>query len=497
MNKEKSKLLLDGFFKEKMLTSHNIESFNDFIEKGIIRIVDEEREIYPDILPKGVNELKIKLGKIWIEKPSVREADGGRRQMAPIEARVRNLTYEAPVFLELTIVKDGLEEETETVHVGNFPIMVKSSHCYLDGKNYDELIEMGEDPNDPGGYFIINGTERVVIIVEDLAPNRVFVETKRPPFTHRAKVFSEDGKYRILHYVNRSKDGTLSINFTRAKEVPVFAIIKALGMFNDDEIVEALNVPEELMGDVYINLYEVSELDNMDSALDLIGRKMGITYSSRIRLERAEDTLDKYLFPHLGHDKKSRIIKAHYLLRMIRKLLLVSKGIIPEDDKDHYKNKRLRLCGNMMETLFRVAFRMFIGDMKYNFERLVKRGKLPGISSVTRARLFTSRVKSSLATGQWVGGREGVSQHMDRDNYLATLSHLRRVASLLTAYRENFEARDLHMSHWGKICSSETPDGPNVGLRKNLAVMCDVTTSSDETEESIVKKMKKLGLKVF
>ena len=84
MNKEKSKVLIDSFFKEKMLTSHNIESFNDFIEKGIKRIVDEEREIFPDILPKGINELKIKLGRIWIEKPSVREADWGRL------ARARN-----------------------------------------------------------------------------------------------------------------------------------------------------------------------------------------------------------------------------------------------------------------------------------------------------------------------------------------------------------------------------------------------------------------------
>ncbi len=497
MNKKKSKLLFNSFFKEKTLTSHNIESFNDFIEKGINKIVEEEEEVYPDILPKGINELKIKLGRIWVGEPSVREADGGRRIITPMEARIRNITYESPVYLELTIVKDGLEEETETVHVGNLPIMVKSNHCHLNEKTRDELIELGEDPEDPGGYFIINGTERIVIIVEDLAPNRVFVEDRRSPYTHRAKVFSEDGKYRILHYLNRRKDGSLTINFTRAKKVPVFAVVKALGMLKDEDIVETLNLPEELMGDVYINLYEVSEIETVDDALDLIGRRMGITYSSRIRLERAENTVDTYLFPHLGHDKKSRSIKSHYLLRMVKKLLLVSNGKLEEDDKDHYKNKRLRLNGNMMETLFRVAFRMFIGDMKYNFERLVKRGKLPGIGSVTRARLFTSRVKSSLATGKWVGGREGVSQHMDRDNYIATISHLRRIASLLTAYRENFEARDLHPSHWGKLGSSETPDGPKVGLRKNLGITCDVTTSKEESDKSIVNKMKEKGLKVF
>jgi len=284
------------------------------------------------------------------------------------------------------------------------------------------------------------------------------------------------------------------MNFTRVKDIPAFAVLKALGIAEDQDILKILNLSDEFLGEIYVNLYKISDIQSVDDALNLIGKKMGITYSSQIRVERAEEVLDKFLLPHIGHESDSRILKANYVASMIRKLMLFSHGVVESDDKDHYKNKRLRLCREMMESLFRVSFRMFIGDMKYNFERLVKRGKLPSINSVTRAKLLTSRIKSSLATGQWVGGRQGVSQHLERNNYYGTLSHLRRVASLLTSQRENFKARDLHPSHYGRLCTSETPDGTNVGLRKNLAIMCEISVPNMD-DDNVVNAMVDCGLK--
>lgn len=495
-NEKEGRVLLDAFFKEKTLTNHNLKSFDSFIEHSLQKIIDETKEIIPDILPKGVQDLRVKFRKVWVESPSVKEADGSKRVITPIEARIRNLTYAGPIMMEIVVEKDGIEEEIKTVHIGDMPIMIKSKYCYLNNKTEDELIEMGEDPSDPGGYFIINGTERVIIIVEDLAPNKIMVEKVNLTKLFKARVFSDNGQYKILHELVKAKNGILKMDFTRVKEVPSFVLLKALGMKDDQDIVSSLDLPDEFLGEIYINLYEIKDIQNENDALNIIGKKMGITYNDEVRIERAEEVVDKFLFPHIGQSVESRRLKAQYLSKMIKKLMLFSHNLIPADDKDHYKNKRLRLCREMMESLFRVSFKMLIGDMKYNFERLVKRGKILGIASVTRAKLLTSRMKSSLATGQWVGGRQGVSQHLERNNFFGTLSHLRRVASLLTSRRENFNARDLHPSHYGRLGASETPDGTNVGLRKNLAILCEISIPINE-EDKILKALDNLGVKRF
>jgi DNA-directed RNA polymerase beta subunit len=485
---------IDYYFRDKSLVSHNIESFNKFIEKGMQRVIDEVGEITPDILPDNVRNLKIKFGKVSVEKPFLREADGTRRRITPMEARLRNVTYEAPIMLEMRMIKDDVEGEKRVVDVGNMPIMLRSKYCYLTGKTREEIVKMDEDPDDPGGYFIINGTERVVVIVEDLAPNKIFVNsTSTGPYPFSAKIFSEDGQYRIPHAVEKAKSGEMFVTFTRVKKIPFVVLMKALGLTRDKDIMDAVTKDDQLQSDIFINLYQAEEVNDQKDALAYIGKKMGISNEER-QIERAEEMVDRFLFPHIGHDESTRLMKAYFLGKVVKRLLLVSYGELPQDDKDHYANKRLRLTGDMMETLFRFSFRMLTGDMKYNFERLVKRGKIPNLPSVTRSQLLTSRVRSALATGEWIGSRHGVSQHIDRLNHFAMTSHLRRVVSLLTASRENFEARDLHPTHWGKLCTSETPEGPAVGLRKNLAVTCEISTESDVDEEALLKELSKNGL---
>jgi len=497
MDIKTSQFLLDKYFEKRMFTEHNIKSFNKFIKSGMQKVVNEVEEVVPDILPIGVRDLKIKLGKIWVEKPLIKEADGSRRRIMPIEARLRNLTYEAPIFIEMSIIKNGEETEKQTVHIGEMPIMVRSANCYLSDLDKDGLIEAGEDPNDPGGYFIINGTERVVVIIEDLVTNKVLVDEERSgtyPFT--AKVFSEDGQYNIPHLFEKAKDGTVYLSFTKFQRIPITIFMRALGLVKDKDIVEAVSTDPKYASDMYINLYEAKEFKTQEKALEFLGKKMGIMILEK-RAERAEEMIDKFLLPHIGHSREDRILKAHFLARAMRKLLAVSYGDLKPDDKDHYGNKRLRLCGDSLEGLFRFSFRMLIGDMKYNFERLVKRGKIPNLQSIVRSQLLTSRLRSALATGEWVGDRHGISQHLDRLNHFATLSHLRRVVSLLTASRENFEARDLHPTHWGKLCASETPEGVNVGLRKNLAITCEISTEPEMNEDEVISKLKEIGLKVF
>ena len=494
MDKEISQLLIKKYFEDHAFTEHNTLSFDKFIRVGMQRVVDEVNEVVPDILPIGVRDLRIKLGRIWIEKPIVKEADGSRRKIMPIEARLRNLTYEAPILMEMSILQGGEEKDKQTVHIGDLPIMLRSGNCYLHGMTRDELIEAGEDPDDVGGYFIINGTERVVVIVEDLVTNKVLVDDERTgPYPYVAKVFSEDGQYNIPHTFEKAKDGVIYLSFSKLHKVPFAVLMKALGAGRDKDVIEMVSTDEKFASDMYINLYETSEIKKTADALDYLGKKIGIMIPEK-RAERAEEIIDKFLLPHIGHKKEDRLLKMHFIAHAVKKLLLVSHEELRADDKDHYSNKRLRLCGDLLENLFRFSFRMVIGDMKYNFERLVKRGKLPNLHSITRSQLLTSRLRSALATGEWIGERHGISQHLDRLNFYATLSHLRRVVSLLTASRENFEARDLHPTHWGKLCTSETPEGVNVGLRKNLAITCEISTESEISEEDVISKLKSVGL---
>jgi DNA-directed RNA polymerase subunit B" len=171
----------------------------------------------------------------------------------------------------------------------------------------------------------------------------------------------------------------------------------------------------------------------------------------------------------------------------------VSTGELPTDDKDHYANKRLKLSGDLLADLFTVNLKVLVNDLLYNFQRIVKRGKFPSIKVIIRDKLLTQRIYSSMATGSWVGGRKGISQRIQRTNYLETMSHLQRVVSPLSASQENFEARELHPTHAGRLCCMETPEGTNIGLRKNLAVLSRVSLETPEDE--LMKCLKSLGLK--
>ena len=153
------------------------------------------------------------------------------------------------------------------------------------------------------------------------------------------------------------------------------------------------------------------------------------------------------------------------------------------------------MSGVLLADLFRVNLKVLIGDLLYNFQRIVKRGKFPSIKVIIRDKLLTQRIYSSMATGNWVGGRKGISQRIQRLNYLEMLSHLQRVVSPLSASQENFEARELHSTHLGRLCPIETPEGTNIGLRKNLSLLCTISTESDENE--IIKQCKNFGLKAI
>jgi len=485
--------LIKKYFEEHSLIQSNIESFNNFIEKGIQDVIKEIGDIIPAIIPEEIQDFKIKLDEIQIGKPQIIEADGSKKDIYPIEARMRKITYSAPIFLKVSAHIDGVQRESFVTQVGKLPIMVKSKFCHLNNLKREELIAKGEDPDDPGGYFILNGNERVLITVEDLVSNKMFVEkTNVGPSEYVGKIFSEMGAYRVPHLIELMKDGNIYLSFTRFKRIPIFVVIKALGLTKDKEIAEFISSEKEY-DEVFINLYNTIEVKTEEDAQEYIAKKLNFNQPKDVRLIKVKENLDKYLLPHLGTAQKDRIYKAHNLCKLIKKYLVISKEKI-KIDKDHYMNKRLKLSGDLLGDLFRVNLRSLVNDLLYNFQRLVKRGKFNSVKIIIRDKLLTSRINSAMATGAWVGGRKGVSQNIDRTNFLASLSHLQRVVSLLSSTQENFEARGLHPTHFGRLCPIETPEGTSIGLRKNLSLLCTITQESIP-EDKIKKSLESFGLK--
>lgn len=474
--------LLESFIKQKGLVRFQIDSYNDFITRRIPKVLNEIGVIKPEVPELG--DLKIKLGEFKIGQPSIKEADGSTRDILPLEARIRNLTYSAPMYVEMTTVLNDIESESKAINFGDLPVMLKSKICPLSGMSRQELIKAGEDPEDPGGYFIINGTERILVLVEEIAPNRVITEkVSVGNVTEIARIHSEKDGYIQRHILERKNNGIITISFANIKKLPVTIILKALGLESDKELTLALSDDPEIQEEFYINLLEC-DVGTVNEALDEISKHSKVP-QKEYRIERAKKLIDKYLLPHLGQNPENRLEKAMFLAKAIAKLIKLHLNKIEEDDLDHYSNKRLRLSGDLLEILLRSILLGkwgLITRIIYNYQKLTKRGRLPPLPAIVESNVLTNQLVSALAIGSWVGGRTGISQRLERGSFTKTISHMRNVLSPLTSTQEHFEARELHPTHFGKLCTSETPEGATIGLRKYLAIMSEITKGVSEKE---------------
>lgn len=479
--------LIRKFEEERGWVNFQIESFNRFMNYGLQEIINEIGTV--NLTPE-TNELKLHFGEVKIGKPIIKEADGATRQIYPNEARIRNLTYSAPVWVKITPIFNEIKEKPEEVHIVDFPIMVKSSLCSTSGLNSQELIEVGEDPNDSGGYFIINGTERVVVLIEEIAPNMPIFEKNEGIVSVR--INSERSGFKQRHLIERKPDGEIVISFANIKKLPIVILLKALGIKTDKEICDIISSNPKILNEFYINLYQE---EDEEEAIEIIGRKLKVVKS--YREERVNQILDRYLLPHIGQETENRIEKAKVLAKIIRKSILLALNMVPKDDIDHYANKRLLMSGELLSQLFRSILLGrwgLLAKMNYNYQKMIKRGKTPSIQGIIEADAATKQILSSLATGNWIGGRTGVSQRLDRSCFIKTISHLRSVVSPLTTTQEHFKARQIHPTEWGRICPAETPEGSSIGLRKHLSLLTEITPGlSVEENKEILKIIKYEG----
>lgn len=485
-------IMLESYLSSNSLVQHQIESFNRFLDSGMQNVVNRQNLIEPSI-----EDFALRLGKIRLDKASVIEADGSRRPIMPNETRLRNLTYAAPIFIEVVPIIRGIEKSASfgEVFVGELPIMVKSNLCYTKTVAKQQLVEAGEDPDDPGGYFIMKGVERVLVGLEDIAANRIITTKANEGEKTTSVVFSTAPGFRARCVVTRNQSGIFAIDFpTTTKGINFILMLRALGMTQKDMLEYAEDMLA-LKNDIMLNLEltEMKEMSPSDALIEL-GKLAAPGQAKEYQQKRAETQIDNYLLPHIGEAAESRYEKAKYLIHMARKATIIANKMAKEDDKDHYANKRVKFAGELMEELFAYAFRFFTKEVKYQIERTSARGRKLSIQSIINPDTISERIAYAMGTGTWVAGQTGVSQVLDRTNIISTYTHLRRVKSPLAKKHPHFRARDVHGTQWGKICPSETPEGQEVGLTKYLAIMSKVTVGAEEAAiEQRLKEVNKIN----
>ena len=518
--------VLNSFFKDKkILVSHHINSFNHFIRKDIPSIINEYNPItipfdYNKKLDKYMKEYRVEFGKIYISKPVINEADGTIKQMYPNDARLRNLTYGSTLFIDVKHYERTYSSKDDTFtdiefpmvskkNFGKIPIMLQSDFCVLSEKTNKTRAEMGECEYDEGGYFIVNGSEKVVVCQEAKCHNKVFVF---PSSKASSQKYSHISEVRSIPYENKSRPQTIRVQMISKKsgfgktikvyltkvktDLPLFVLFRALGVITDKEICQYIcydvssSKNKDLLDLLKPSIEEAAAIETQLHALEYISnfvnfyhRNKAGTKSDKYKLKFTENTIREILLPHVGDSFKS---KAYYLGYMTNKLLQNVLGISTSDDRDSFINKRVLTSGELMGIIFRENYSKIIRELRSTLEKDIYSGRLNELKTNLSKRIKTNTlsqyIKRALATGEWavrsMPGMKGVAQMLQRLSYLSSLSNLRRVISPMQRDAKILNPRTLHSTHYGYICPSETPEGESIGIVKNLALTSDITINT-------------------
>lgn len=511
--------IVDNYFKFNkghQLIKHQLETYNDFILRRLEYIIegfntiDINHQYIPsdNVEPQFKHSLKILLKNPILKKPLICEKDGSIKTMTPNDARQRNFTYASPLYVDVHIYAKSIEDIEEkpiiankiikNVCLGKIPIMVKSEYCL--SKNYE--FSTNECKYDYGGYFIVNGNEKVIISQDRIAENKtfVFVNNKISTYSFTAEVRSvQENKLNVpkITTLKMSSKANQFGHYIRANihhikhDIPVFILFKALGVVTDKEIIkfiiydidETNPITNLIMNELIGSIEEANHITNQRTAIDYLGKYLNIAgYTKEIlndknyRTNIIKNVLEKEFLPHVGYsfDKK-----ALYLGYMINKLIKCFTGIKELDDRDSYINKKIDTAGVLMANLFRQYYSKTLKDMKNIIQKEINTGgwKASGklinlltkinISKIIKSNIIESGIKYALSTGNWGiknnKTKQGVAQVLNRMTYSATLSHLRRINTPIEKSGKLVQPRKLHSTQWGIICPSECFD-PNTPI---------------------------------
>ena len=442
------------------------------------------------------------------------ENNGVKNILYPDIANKRNYSYMSNILIDMCIEIELLDEYNNVIKIpnkilngiliGTIPIMVGSKYCMT--SKYKKNLKCKYDI---GGYFIINGNEKVVISQEKIAPNLVQVfRSKKDKFLLNAEIRSLHEKvFGIpkcisISITNNSDiyNNELYINVPNLQNnIPIFIIFKLLGCITDKEILYNIidnSIPEidKIMTNILLPSFEKcinikNELDAYRYLISNMNIYQNITEEKKI--EYINNNLIPNILPHIT-DRNKKVL---YLGYMINKMLKCYLKLDNLSDRDNYIHKRIEtpgvLIGNITYLCYNKIFKDSIGIIQNevtkkilninDIENIANIINYTNIYRIIRPVYFETTIKSSLATGNWgiknnlSNNKSGVSQVLNRLTYLSGLSHLRRVSTSGDVTGKLIPPRKLHTSSWGYVCPSETPEGQAIGLVKNLSNSCEIT----------------------
>ena len=530
--------VIESYFKGqhlKLLVRHQIESFNDLVSVQLkktinmfnpIRIVSNND--YDEESKKYGLEMIITFSNFHIFRPQIYENNGATKIMFPNEARLRNFTYSSSMTVDLNIQftrrKGENLEDCETqfkvikkVHIGKLPIMLRSCICVLNQYKHINHQVSGECRFDPGGYFIINGSEKTVLAQERAAENKVYcfnTSKKNSKWMYTAEVKSvPDTKIispkQINVMISKKNNGfghSIYVQLPRMKQpVPLFVLFRALGVISDKEICSYILLDsdakqlEPMLFNLKASIIDANKYLDEESCFNYLVKNamytlINVTPEEGLKKKQdfTRDILNRDLFPHC----KNKTQRLYYLGYMVKCIIQCKLGIHQPDDRDDYRNKRLDLVGCLLNNLFRNYFNKLVKDMQKQIIREINNGSWrstdnylniindTNIYKIVKPTTIENGLKRALSTGDFGikntnSNKVGVAQVLNRLTYISSLSHLRRVNTPIDKSGKLIPPRKLHNSSWGFLCPAETPEGQSVGVVKNLSYMAHVTIPSN------------------
>ena len=494
--------LLPAFLKVKGLVKQHLDSFNYFVDTDLRKILKANELVLSDVDPEFyLKYLDIRVGH---KSSALSSASFSSSKLIPKEVnlvphdcRLRDLTYSAPIYVDVEYTRGRKIIIHRDLEIGRMPIMLRSNKCILDGIDDKQMAKYDECPLDPGGYFIVNGTEKVILVQEQLSKNRIIVETDERKGIVQASVTSSTHERKSKTYVITKNDKIYLKHNSISEDIPIVIILKAAGITSDLEVLQLVCGQDPNYQDIFaINFEEAAkfEIFTQQQALNYVGKRVKtVRRAGAPKLSQLQEGIEAIATTIIAHITVSDLQfreKALYIAMMTRRVLMTMDNPRMVDDRDYVGNKRLELAGQLMSLLFEDLFKKFNSDFKANIDKILKKpsraSEFDALLSINiHSNNITMGMNRAISTGNWSlkrfkMERAGVTHVLSRLSYISALGMMTRISSQFEKSRKVSGPRALQPSQFGMLCTSDTPEGEACGLVKNLALMTHITTDDEE-----------------